>query len=184
MKKNLKISLIVVLVIALIVWWVFLLKRYNDSRVSPSAYISPDGTFALEIPKTWSAQIPDAWSIVVTFINNDINTTSQAKPYINIAKWWLQWDIDQVYAETVGKYKRLFKKFEIVEETEIKLGGEWAKKLVFDGTLGGRLVRYTVVLTRYEDVIYTLTSSSSQTDYEAVKPTLDGVLGTWEFLEK
>jgi hypothetical protein len=64
------------------------------------------------------------------------------------------------------------------------LGGEWAKKLVFDGTLGGRLVRYTVVLTRYEDVIYTLTSSSSQTDYDAVKPTLDGVLGTWKFLEK
>jgi hypothetical protein len=32
--------------------------------------------------------------------------------------------MDQVYAETVGKYKRLFKKFEVVEETEIMLGGE------------------------------------------------------------
>jgi hypothetical protein len=32
--------------------------------------------------------------------------------------------MDQVYAETVRKYKRLFKKFEVVEEAEIMLDDE------------------------------------------------------------
>jgi hypothetical protein len=55
---------------------------------NPAGFTSPDGSFSTELPKAWNAQVADAnkGAVVVTFVTDSIQTTSNNKPYINIAK--------------------------------------------------------------------------------------------------
>ncbi len=185
MKKHLKKIFIALLIVAVLVWIGFLLKKYNKDQSNPALFTSPDGSFSTELPKAWDAQIADAskGAIVVTFVTDSIQTTSNNKPYINIAKGALSGDLNTLYAETLEKYKRVFRKLQIVQEADLLIWNDPGKKLVFDGTMGGKITRYAVVLVSHNGVIYTLTASSAATDFDQVHVVIDGIIKEWKFLQ-
>ena len=185
MKKNLKKILIAILIIAALVWIGFLLKKYNKDQANPALFTSPDGSFSTILPKAWDAQIADAskWAIVVTFVTDSIQTTSNNKPYINIAKWAFSGDLETVYAETKVKYSKVFRKLQIVQEAELQIWSDVGKKLIFDGTLGGKLTRYAVVIATHNWVVYTVTASSAINDFDKLHPVIDWLIKEWKFLQ-
>ena len=185
MKKLVKKIIIVLLVVAVLVWIGFLLKKYNKDQANPATFTSPDGTFSTELPKAWDAQIADEskWAIVVTFVTDSIQTTSNNKPYINIAKGALSWDLATIYTDTKAKYGKIFRKLQVVQEVDLQVWSDMGKKLVFDGTMGGKLTRYAVVIVSHNGTVYTLTASSAVNDFEQVNIVIDDVIKNWKFLQ-
>lgn len=185
MKKHLKKVLIALLIVAVLVWIGFLLKKYNKDQANPAWFTSPDGSFSTELPKSWDAQIADAskWAIVVTFVTDSIQTTSNNKPYINIAKGALTGDLATVYAETKAKYGKVFRKLQVVQELDLQIWSDMGKKLVFDGTLWGKLTRYAVIIVPHNGIVYTVTASAAVNDFEQVNQVIEGVMKQWKFLQ-
>jgi hypothetical protein len=85
-KKYWKQTLVVVALLVILPLVGIWLKKYNASRAQLDAFISPDGSFSTQLPKAWSAQIGEKGAIVATFVTESIQSTSNVKPYINIAK--------------------------------------------------------------------------------------------------
>ena len=161
------------------------MKKYNKDQANPALFTSPDGSFSTILPKAWDAQIADAskGAIVVTFVTDSIQTTSNNKPYINIAKGALTGELNTVYAETKAKYGKIFRKLQIVQEAELQIWSDVGKKLIFDGTLWGKLTRYAVVIVPHNGVVYTVTASSAINDFDKVEPVINGLIKEWKFLQ-
>lgn len=185
MKKHLKKILIAVVVIVALVAIGYFLKKYNQSLANLSTFTSADGSFSTQLPKAWDAQIADEgkWKIVVTFVTDTIKSTTNSKPYINIAKWAQSGDINTIYAETLEKYKKVFRKLQIVQELDLSMWWDTAKKLVFEGTLGGRITRYAVILVSHNGEVYTITASAWINDFDQVNTVIDGLVKQWKFLQ-
>lgn len=180
--------------IAIILWVLVLLgglfvliRKYNATQQWYTTFTSVDKSFAVQYPRTRDVQLPksDAWAIVASFVTNNDNliTKSNTKPYINIAKGAVAGKLDDVYATTVTKYQKLFKNVKIISEGNERINGENGKKLVFEGTLGGRNMHYVIVFVPYQDTIYTLTAASAPEDATLLSKELDTMLSTWKFLE-
>lgn len=185
MKKHFRKILIAVACVVILVWIGLILKNHNKNQAALGMFTSPDGTFSTQLPNAWDAQLADQskWSIIVTFVTDSIQTTSNNKPYIHIAKWAVQGDLDTVYADTVEKYKKLFKNFQSVQETNILIGGSAGKRIIFDGMLGGKILRYAVAMISHNGAIYTVTASAAQMDFDKVNPVLEGIIKDWKFLQ-
>ncbi|MBP6085631.1 hypothetical protein KA478_00140 [Patescibacteria group bacterium] len=182
-KRNWKKILIVLIVIAALVLVGIFLKKYNASQSQLGAFTSPDGSFSTQLPKAWDAQITSKGAIVVTFVTDSIQSTSNVKPYINIAKGAFSGDLNTVYAETTAKYQKLFRNIKVVDNGTVSIDGKEGKKFVFDGTLGGRVMRYAVIVTQEQGVIYTITSAAAPADFPQVQPVLDSMASSWKFLQ-
>ncbi len=182
--KNIAVAL---WIIVLLVWGYFLIRKYNATQQWYTTFTSIDKSFAVQYPRTRDVQLPqsDAGAIVASFTtNNDtLETKSNAKPYINIAKGAVAGKLDDVYATTVTKYKKLFKNMKVISEGNERVNGENGKKLVFEGTLWWRNMHYAIVFVPYKDTIYTLTAASAPVDATLLSKELDTMLSTWKFLE-
>lgn len=185
MKKHLKKILIALLVVAVLVGIWILLKMHNKDQANLASFTSPDGSFSTELPKAWDAQIAEEnkGAILVTFVTDSIQTTSNNKPYINIAKGAMSGDLNTLYEETKAKYQRVFRNLQVVQEGELEIWWDQGKKLIFDGTLGGKITRYAVILVTHNGVVYTVTASSAINDFEPVHVVIDGMMKEWKFLQ-
>lgn len=185
MKKNLKWILIAVVILAVIAVGAFLLKKHNKDQSNPTGFTSPDGSFSTQLPKSWDAQLadPTKGTIVATFVTDSIQTTTNNKPYINISKGALSGDINTVYNDTMEKYKKVFRKLQMVQQADLSIWGDAGKKAVFDGTLGGKMTRYAVVLVSHAGVVYSLTASAGINEFDQVNPVVDQIVKEWKFLQ-
>lgn len=173
----------------MIVWvfigTLFVVKKYNNKQNELGTFTSPDGTFSTQLPNLWNAQMADQskWAILVTFVTDAIQTTSNNKPYIHIAKWWVAGDLQAVYTSTLERYQKLFKNYQLVSNADLEIDWQAAKKNIFDWTLGWKLLRYWVVFVPYKDTIYTVTASASLSDFDQVNVALDSIVKDWKFIQ-
>ena len=187
MQKNWKLIAGIIAGIALLVGvWIYV-KYYNNSQKWYTTFTSVDKTFSVDYPRSRQVQLPktDQGAIVASFVtdNDSLKTTSNIKPYVNIAKGAVAGNIDDVYAQTIEKYKKLFKNVQIISEGKDRINGENARKVVFEGTLGGRKMHYVVVFIEYKQMIFTITAASAPVDAQILGKELEIILSTWKFTE-
>ena len=172
--------LLLILVLVIIGLW-FSIKKHNVEQKDYVLFSSPDQSFSVQHPRNWDVQIVNKWALVATFMTEERKDPSSVRPYINIAKGAVQWKLDEVYTATVEKYKKLFKTMVIVSETSWQINWSDARKLVFDGTIGGRKTRYIVVVMDEKGILYTITAASADTDSAELEMQVNKMLATWQF---
>ncbi len=188
MQKNSKwIIGIIAGIIVLVAIWVYV-RHYNANQQAYTTFTSTDNSFDVQYPRGRQVQLPEAsagGALVASFVTDDesMQTSSNVKPYVNIAKGAVVWKLDDVYAATLEKYKKLFKNVEITSQTKDRINGENARIVAFDGALGGRKMHYIVVFIPHNDTIYTVTAASSPADSAVLGKELDVMLSTWKFTD-
>jgi hypothetical protein len=55
---------------------------------------------------------------------------------------------------------------------------------VFNGTLGGKMLRYMIVMATFNGDVYTITASATQADYLQVEPVLAELVTKWQFIQQ
>lgn len=183
-KKYWKQIVIVLVALGALVALGLFLKKHNKDQSSLTGFTSPDGSFSTSLPKSWDAQVPEKGAIVATFKTDSIQSTSNVQPYINIAKGEQGGDIEMVFNDTMKKYKDLFRKINIVQQGDFMLDGNPAKKVVFDGNLWGRLMRYAIVIGLRDYQAYVITAASSPSDFADVDKVIADMVSNWEFLDQ
>lgn len=143
-----------VIVIAIIIAGLFLfgrgVKHYNTTQKEYVTFTAVDGSFSLEHPRNWTVQLPGKGAIVATLVTDAVPTSSTMKPYINIAKGAVQGSLEDEYKKTIEKYKKLFRNLRVVSEEPTTFGGEPARMIVMEGSVGGRQMHYAVAFTEYK----------------------------------
>jgi hypothetical protein len=172
--------LLVALVVLLVLVGMYI-KKYNLTQKQYVTFSSPDQSFSLQHPRSWDVQVLNKGALVAAFITDERVDLTGPKPYINIAKGAVQGQLDDVYKDTLEKYKKLFHDVKIISETNGIINGSNAKKLIFDGTLGGKKIRYIVVVMDENGILYTITAASGQADSANLEEQVNKMLSTWSF---
>jgi hypothetical protein len=134
--KKFWLVLVILLVLLLIVFGIRSIKHNNTSQKQLTSFSSTDGVFSVSHPRNWSVKIPsDGSAILATLVTDAVPTSSTIKPYIHIARSPSKGELEAEYATTMGKYKQLFKKMEILSETKEMVDGTPARKIVMNATL-------------------------------------------------
>lgn len=186
MKKQFRRVFAIVGILAILVGVWVILKTHNKQQLAPNGFTSPDGSFSTSLPNAWRAQIAESnkGAILATMVTDSIQSTSNLKPYINFAKGGVKGDLPTVYAETRQKYEKLFKNFQVTQESDIILWWQPAKQLVFNGIIWGKMLRYMIVMAIFNGEVYTVTASATQADYPQVEPVLAELVAKWQFIQQ
>jgi hypothetical protein len=179
--KKFRLPIVLLLIVLGLIFGVRSIKHYNVVQKELTNFTSPDGSFALTHPKNWTVQNPGKGAIVATLMTDAVPSSSTMKPYINIAKGPSVGSLEDQYKETVFRYKKLFRNMKIISETTEKMGGEPARVIVLDASLGGKQMHYAVVETTHKDQIYTMTAAASPADGALLDEQLKNIMKSWKF---
>lgn len=119
---NKRWKLLVVALIVLLVLLGIYIKKHNQELKGYVTFSSPDNSFSVQHPRSWNAETLNKGALVATFTTDERKDFTNNKPYINIAKGAVQGKLDEVYASTLEKYKKLFRNMTIVTQTNGKVG--------------------------------------------------------------
>jgi len=63
------------------------------------------------------------------------------------------------------------------------MGGEPARVIVLDASLGGKDMRYAIVLTTHKDQVYTLTAAAAPADGAILDEQLKTIMKSWKYVK-
>src|SRR5438874_1823874 len=93
-------------------------------------------------------------------------------------------DLDSMQQRTIDKAKKEIGDFQLVQTSEATVGGEPARRIVYTGKKLGQSLEVMYILTAHAGKAFALSFMSGPDVFESVRPSVDKVVESVQWLNK
>ena len=155
-----------------------ILTACSTVRQANSGFLVAGGEnvdYTFEYPETWEKTRDDGMIAVKSQDSAASVSVTAFRPTEDYAS------IDEYFEKYRTSFEETLGNFSLISEEEISLADENAKKISYTATVMDATYKFASVICIRNKIVYTITYTASEDDYDAHAPTLAHIIQSFEF---